>query len=214
VACLEKGELVIEGVNIDTKTEIVSKLAFSKDGDHWEATSSPEGDLVVAVDCTQDEAILSAGKSREFMNHVQQLRKGAGLDLKDEVEIFFCEDEGIKSTEDAVSRNVPLFEAKFKGAVPVPKQFASNWSVVIGSELVEVGGSKVEISICRPALATRDTLETDVSSYLSTVDPTSVTAGEVIKCTIDGTEHSLTEGKDFWISTASKMKSTKVVDWL
>jgi hypothetical protein len=41
--------------------------------------------------------------------------------------------------------NFPLFEAKFKGAVPVPKQFASELSVVIGSDLVKVGGSKVEI---------------------------------------------------------------------
>ena len=52
--------MVIEDVNIDTKTEIVLKLVFSKDGDQQEATSSLEGGLVVAVDCTQDEAILLA----------------------------------------------------------------------------------------------------------------------------------------------------------
>lgn len=60
MAILEKGELVVEDVNIDTKTEFVLKLVFSKDGDQQEATSSLEGGLVVAVDCTQDEAILLA----------------------------------------------------------------------------------------------------------------------------------------------------------
>merc|ERR1712125_98298 len=109
VACLERGELEVEGVTINAKTEIISKLSFSKSGEEWEATSTPEGDFVVAVDCTQDEAILSAGKSRELVNHVQQLRKSVGLDLKDVVEPFFHEEAGISSTENAVSKNVSSF---------------------------------------------------------------------------------------------------------
>eukprot|EP00957_Ditylum_brightwellii_P148833 11331113-Ditylum_brightwellii.AAC.1 len=92
VACMEKGSLVVEEVTIDAKTELISKLAFSKEGDHWESTPNQEGDVVVAVDCTQDEAILAAGKSRELINHIQQLRKSAGLDLTDIVEVFFQEE--------------------------------------------------------------------------------------------------------------------------
>ena len=47
-----------------------------------------EGDVVIAVDCTQDEAIISAGRAQELVNHVQQLRKSAGLGLSDHVEVF------------------------------------------------------------------------------------------------------------------------------
>ena len=79
VKCLEEGKLEVAGITLDAKTELESKLSFSKEGDNWEAMSSQDGALVVALDCTQDEAILSAGKSRELINHIQQLRKAAGL---------------------------------------------------------------------------------------------------------------------------------------
>jgi len=214
VAALEKGSLEVEGVAIDTKSEVVAKLSFSKEGEHWEATPSQEGDIVVAIDCTQDEAILTAGKSRELINHVQQLRKAAGLDLKDVVEVFFEEEEGITSTEDAVAMNVSLFETKFKGNVPLPKKFAPSWSVPLRSDNVEVGGSKVIVSICRPALAVKDGLNGSVGMFLSTVDPASVEAGATLSCTVDGTSYTAKEGEDFWVSSAAMVKDTKKVSWL
>jgi hypothetical protein len=118
-------------------TELVSKLSFSKEGENWESTPSVDGACVVALDCTQDAAILSAGMSRELINHVQQLRKSAGLDLKDVVEVFFHE-EGVTSTEEAVSQNVATFDAKFKGSIPLPKRLAPSWSVVLKSDVVEL----------------------------------------------------------------------------
>lgn len=214
VAALESGSLEVEGVAIDTKTEVVSKLSFSKEGEEWEATPSQEGDIVVAIDCTQDEAILSAGKSRELINHVQQLRKAAGLDLKDNVEVFFDEEEGVKSTENAVAMNVLLFETKFKGNVPLPKKFAPSWSVPLRSDNVEVGGSKVEVSICRPALAVKNGLPESASMFLSTVDPSTVDAGATLSCTVDGASHTVKEGEDFWLSAAAMVKATKAVSWM
>eukprot|EP00566_Odontella_aurita_P004184 CAMPEP_0113545400 /NCGR_PEP_ID=MMETSP0015_2-20120614/11240_1 /TAXON_ID=2838 /ORGANISM="Odontella" /LENGTH=1181 /DNA_ID=CAMNT_0000445761 /DNA_START=46 /DNA_END=3591 /DNA_ORIENTATION=+ /assembly_acc=CAM_ASM_000160 len=215
VACLEKGSLEVEGVTIDAKTEITSKLAFSKEGDHWESTSNHEGTVVVALDCTQDEAILSAGKSRELINHVQQLRKSAGLDLKDIVEVFFREEAGHNSTERAVAGNVALFEAKFKKSVPLPSKFAPGWAVALRSDTVDVGGSKVEVSICRPSVVARDGLEDPaVASFLSSLDPAGVKEGAVLDFTVDGSKFSLKEGKDFWLSTLSKVRASKSVDWL
>ena len=75
VACPEKGALEFEDVIISSKDELVSKLSFSMDGDQWEATTTLEGDVVLAIDCTQDEAILLAGRSRELINAIQQMRK-------------------------------------------------------------------------------------------------------------------------------------------
>jgi outer membrane biogenesis lipoprotein LolB len=44
------------------------------------------------------------------MNGIQQLRKSAGLELKDAVELFYQESNGTTVLEDAVGLNVPLFE--------------------------------------------------------------------------------------------------------
>lgn len=209
---LECGSLEVEGITICTKTEIISKLSFSREGEHWESASTPEGDVVAAIDCTQDEAILAAGKSRELINHIQQLRKSAGLDMKDTVEAFF--EESVASTETAVSMNVPLFENKFKGAVPMPRNCAPKWSVEIAKDSVEIGGSKVEVFICRPAIAARDDLGELACTYLSSIEPSTVEAGATLSCSIDGENVTLTEGKDFWLSTVSKMRGTKSFSWL
>jgi len=206
VKCLEEGKLVVEEVELDTVTELVSKLSFSKEGDFWEATPSADGASVVALDCTQDEAILSAGMARELINHIQQLRKGAGLDLKDVVEVFFEEEEGVTSTEDAVKANVATLDAKFKGSIPLPKRLAPTWSVALKSDTVDVSGSKVTVGIYRPAVAVKDSLDDAVKSVLATKEPSELTAGGSFKCEVDGKTYELTEGADYFLSTALKAK--------
>ena len=203
-----------EGVTISAKDELISKLSFSKEGDHWESNSTPEGDVVVAVDCTQDEAILSAGRSRELINAIQQLRKAMGLDLSDKVEVFFEENAGMTTVESAVANNVALFEAKFQGSVPVPKKFAPSWSVVLRSDTAEIGGSKVEVSICRPAVAGRSGLSDGVEYYLATLEPTNVVDKTELNITVDGKEINLKQGEDFWINTVTKLRSTKALSWV
>jgi len=214
VACLENGGLDFEGLTISAKDELVSKLAFSREGDQWESTSTPEGDFVVAIDCTQDEAILSAGRSRELINAIQQLRKAAGLDLSDKVEVFFEESAGMNVVETSVSSNVNVFEAKFQGAVPVPKKFAPSWSVVLRSDTAEIGGSKVEVSICRPAVAGKDGLDDGVGYFLSTLEPSNVVDQSTLSITVDGKEITLKQGEDFWINTVAKLRATKALSWV
>jgi len=204
VKCLEEGKLVVEEIELDAVTELISKLSFSKEGDQWEATPSADGATVVALDCTQDDAILSAGMARELINHIQQLRKGAGLDLKDVVEVFFDEEEGVTTTEDAVKKNVATLDAKFKGSIPLPKRLAPAWSVVLRSDTVDVGGSKVTVAVCRPAVAVKDSLDDAVKSVLSTKEPSELKGS--FKCEVDGKSYELTEGADYWLSSAIKAK--------
>lgn len=188
----------------------MSKLAFSKDGEQWESTSTPEGDIVVAIDCTQDEAILSAGRSRELINAIQQLRKAAGLDIGDRVEVFYEEEAGLSVVESAVSNNVEAFAAKFQGSVPLPKKYAPSWSVVLRSDTAEIGGSSIKVYICRPAVAGKDGLSEEVGYYLSTLEPANVAGKESLDLKIDGKEYTLKEGVDYWVSTGAKLKDAKV----
>mmetsp|Transcript_27550 Transcript_27550/g.57862 ORF Transcript_27550/g.57862 Transcript_27550/m.57862 type:complete len:1176 (+) Transcript_27550:83-3610(+) len=214
VKCLEEGKLVVDDVELDTLNELISKLSFSKEGDHWESMASADGATVVAMDATQDDAILSAGMARELINHIQQLRKAAGLDLKDVVEVFFHEEDGISSTEDAVSKNIATLDAKFKGSIPLPQRFAPAWSIVLKADTVDVGGSKVTVSVCRPAVAVKDSLNEMAATVLSTKEPVDFAEGDSFTCSVDGKSYELKEGEDFWLSTAAKARSTKAVSWL
>ncbi|GKY90391.1 hypothetical protein MPSEU_000013100 [Mayamaea pseudoterrestris] len=206
VSVLEKGSVEVEGEILDATTDLESKLEFSRAGEEWESMSKADGSLVVAIDCQQDEAILAAGMSRELINGIQQLRKAAGLDISDVVEIFYAEDDGVTIVEDAVNRNVTIFEAKFKGAVPVPKRFAPDWSVALKSDTVEVGGSNVTVSICRPALAANGISERE-KRVLATIEPSSLKQGETFNFSVDGSQLSLVEGKDFWLNTLAMVRS-------
>ncbi len=213
---MEKGTTVIEGVELSFHSDIISKISFSKvsDNGHWEANQTAEGDVVVAVDCTQDEAIISAGRARELVNHVQQLRKTAGLGLSDRVEIFFAEAADINTVECAISQNIVAIRAKLMGATPLPSRLAPTSSVVIGKEMVDVGGLQVELSICRPTFSFRDDLDSNVASFLSTLDPYNYGNGEDIQCSINGESFVVKEGVDFWKSAASKAMKTKSLDWV
>jgi len=204
----------VEGEVIDAATELESKLDFSREGDHWEATPKADGSLVVAVDCTQDEATVSAGRSRELMNGIQQLRKSAGLDLKDVVEVFFTEEEGVSLVEDAIARNVAMFEAKFRGAVPLPQRFAPEWAVVLKSDTVDVGGTNVLLSICRPSVAAAESLEESGRKVLATLEPSDLSLGQTFTFSVDGISSTIHEGKDFWLSAAAMARSNKAVEWL
>jgi isoleucyl-tRNA synthetase len=204
----------VEGEILDATTDLESKLDFSKEGENWEATVKGDGSLVVAVDCTQDDAIVTAGRSRELMNGIQQLRKAAGLDLRDIVEVFFQEEEGVTIVEEAVSKNVSSFESKFKGSVPLPHRFAPSWSVPLKSDLVDVGGSKVQVLICRPSLAVKETVNEKALKVLSTLEPESFSAAQDFTFSVDGTSQTLKEGSDFFLSSASMLRATRAIEWL
>ena len=214
VACMKCGNLEVEGFTLDAVTELESKFQFSKEDGNWESSSKADGALVIAMECTQDASTMSSGMSRELMNGIQQLRKNAGLELKDAVEVFFQETNCSTVVEDAVGLNVPLLEAKFKGAVPMPARFAPSWSVLLKSDMVDVGGTSVNVSICQPVVAVRDGLETSVVNALVTFDLDSFSKGQAFHCTVDGTSYDLVEGVDFWLCTAAKVRATKAVSWM
>jgi len=201
IAALESGSVTIGDNVLDCKTEVLTKLSFCREGDMWESIQSDAGNVVVAIDCTQDEAILNAGKAREFMNHVQQLRKAAGLDISDAIEVFFHEEEGLSSARNAIVGNLDIIVGKLN-IQPIDKKFMSQWSVILDEGEFEVGGSKVEIIITRPSVCVKHDVMEPLRQFLSTVDPSEVKEKEVVSCLINGEKFTVTEGVEFWISAA------------
>ena len=51
--------------------------------------ASSDGDILVILDCKQDEFMLNEGLAREMINRIQKLRKKAKLVPTDAIEIFF-----------------------------------------------------------------------------------------------------------------------------
>jgi len=211
VKALEEGVIIVDDVTtIDTQNEIISRFSFAKTQPYWEATSTPQGHIVTAIDCTQDEAILSAAKCREFINAIQQLRKSAGLDLADVVEIFY-QSHDTDPLLNLQPNNVKVMQAKLKGVIPLPVSFKNPNHVVLGQDTVEIGNSKVHIMICRRILSTRDDLSDILKTFVTTVDPECV--HQEMNFVIDGKEYVLKEGVDYWKTALDKARDTKAIDW-
>jgi isoleucyl-tRNA synthetase len=56
-----------------------------------------EGAVTVALDTELDEALLSEGLAREFVNRVQTLRKDSGLDVTDRIRLVYDTDDALAS---------------------------------------------------------------------------------------------------------------------
>ena len=216
VQCLEAGQLVVGdngSIVLDCATEVESKLDFAKtsngdDGD-WEPAVKVDGSLVVAVDCTQDEATVTAGMARELMNVIQQLRKSAGLDLSDVVEVFFQEPVGSTQVEQAVALNRAMLEAKFK-ALPLPQRFQPAHAVPIGAteSAVPVGSTTVTVVLTRPTLAVRNDLDPLVLKVVATLEPSALNGSPVMTLQVDDKSFTIQEGVDYWKTSMAKVVAT------
>ena len=211
---MEDGKIEVEGVTLDAATELEARLSFAKAGDQrWEASVTKDGSLLVAVDSTQDAAADQARLCSELIRAVQQLRKSAGLNFKDQVEIFYQEEGDV--VEKAIAAHVTLFETKFKGIVPLPERFAPPWAVVLKTTMIGVGDNltTIKLSITRPAMAGLDSLPDHANQVLSRLEPASLNGKKVYTYSADGSTHTLVIGIDCWLSTVAKVRSTKAVEW-
>merc|ERR1711862_727476 len=181
-------------------------------------------EMVLAIDCTQDQAILAAGKCREFINAVQQLRKSSGLDISDTVDVFYrvhataaaSSSSSDTSTEEEfnamVQQNHSILTSKLKGITPLSIQYKPKHSIIIGEtqSIMETGGTtKVDIIICRRTYYVRSDLDPPVlHTFLSAMDPTKNTTNgdKDISCVIDGVSYNLKEGVDYWKSSYEMVK--------
>ncbi len=99
------------------------------------------------------------------------------------------------------------------GVTPIPSHRAPTSRVIIGKETVDVGGIQVELSICRPAFSCRDSLDSNVATFLATLDPLKYEDGCEINCSINGESFTVKEGFDCWKSASSKALQTSALDW-
>jgi isoleucyl-tRNA synthetase len=80
-----------------------------------------EGTVTVALDTELDEALLSEGLAREFVNRVQTLRKDSGLDLTDRIRLNFSSDESVSLALEA-QRDYIMMETLAVEFVSAPKE--------------------------------------------------------------------------------------------
>lgn len=108
-------EIQIEGETVKIGREDVEIISHEIEG--W-LVESEEG-VTVAIDTELTEDLIAEGYAREFVNRVQNMRKDAGFDVIDRINVFLTGDEKlighVKKFYDYISNEVLAEQIKIEG---------------------------------------------------------------------------------------------------
>jgi len=209
------GALTLEGHALGAE-DLVVRREFIGDTARYEADTAPDGSFVVALDTTRDAALEQMGTAREVVNRVQKLRKAAGLQMEDAVEVFFEEEAGKTAVAAALAANVDLLAGAL-GAAPLPLGARAPRALEIAREEAEVAGSRCVVAVCRPCpvvdAARVGAQAAGVETLLASLDPAALAAaaagGEPLEVTLDGRALRLRPGADFFLSRTEQERAAR-----
>ncbi|MBE0572147.1 MAG: isoleucine--tRNA ligase [Ignavibacteriaceae bacterium] len=139
ISSIEKGEAVsfeIDGEGISISREDVEILSEQIAG--WIVES--ENGVTVAVDTQLTKELISEGLAREFVNRIQNMRKDAGFQVTDKINITFSGNSdfvvAIKSFTNYIS--VETLAEKIDNEAELKGEFLQDW---------KIGGDDIKIKI-------------------------------------------------------------------
>lgn len=120
-----------------------------------------DGDVLVILDLRPDETLQDLGTAREIVNRVQKLRKKAGLEPTDNVEVYFgpLEDKGFSSTIQRVVKTQASYIQEALGSLMLSLNSLPSNAVLIATEkYYGVAECSFQIILAKPSLYFNDPL--------------------------------------------------------
>lgn len=116
----DAGEVHLEGHTL-TLDDVTIARDFKGDTKRFEANRSKDGTVLVVVDLTMTEELENEGIARDFGSRVQKLRKDAGLQPGDDVELFYevTQDSPERRLDGVIRSHQDLLRQKLN-PVPLP----------------------------------------------------------------------------------------------
>jgi len=185
-----------------------------------------DGEVLVVLDLRPDESLLEAGVAREVVNRAQKLRKKAGLEPTDTVEIFYNVHKDVSDSDPSVLQRVfesqASYMAEIVGSPLLAKHLLPPHGVIIATEEYHgVAGGSFTITLARPALSFAQDLLCGICSgdkahaenlavVLRSRDPAKLRAevdsNKKVKVAVDGQgEYEVEVGKHFYFTVADHL---------
>jgi isoleucyl-tRNA synthetase len=162
IAFMTTGVMIVCGFTL-TKDDINVKREFNGDTKRFEAASSEDGSLMIAIDTTCDEEVLQELRARTFAATVQKLRKSSGLVVSDRVEIFYEESgdgvvskEGVSTLVSAAMLKHSSSTVKRIKSLPLTMELCSKQAIVIIKEVItdlDISKKPITIMLTQPCIA-------------------------------------------------------------
>jgi isoleucyl-tRNA synthetase len=206
VAFMESNKITICGFEM-TQEDIVVKRAFSGDSKVFEAAASDNGAILVAIDTTCDEEVLSELRARTLAATVQKLRKSAGLQIGDAVDVYYEEKKPV--VEAALSKHSDLTIKRIK-SVPQPMKNKPIDALVVGEQLIkdqDLSKEPVRLQLVLPCVQVAGLLDMaggspelaqTLETYLVSMDLQYLLAQASVQVINDGVTLTLEKGKHYF----------------
>ena len=139
IKTLESGNQLsvqIDSENIEISSEDVEIVSEQISG--WVVES--ENGLTVAVDTQLTKELISEGLAREFVNRIQNMRKDAGFQVTDKINIEYSGDKDFADAINSFTKyiSVETLAVKIENKTELSGGFLQDW---------KIGGSEIKIKI-------------------------------------------------------------------
>jgi isoleucyl-tRNA synthetase len=145
----QTGRVTVAGIELVEGDLIVQRYIELPEGEGVYATHT-DNDVVVRLDIQVHPELAVEWLAREFISRVQKLRKKAGLQATDDVEVYYQFEEGTGSDlRDAMREHAEIIERTVR-SVPIDASKRKQGSNIIIEEEQEVAETKFLLSLVRP----------------------------------------------------------------
>ena len=148
-AYTQTGRVTVAGIELVEGDLVVQRYIELPEGEGSYATQT-DNDVVVRLDIQVHPELAREWLAREFISRVQKLRKKAGLQATDDVEVYYQFDGGVGADlRDAIREHAEAIQRTVR-SIPADVSERKAGSNIIIEEEQEVAETKFLLSLLRP----------------------------------------------------------------
>ncbi|XP_068658596.1 isoleucine--tRNA ligase, cytoplasmic [Aristolochia californica] len=153
IAFEKSGEVTIAGHCLKlTDIKVVRDFKHPENTKEKDVDAAGDGDVLVVLDLQADESLFEAGVAREVVNRIQKLRKKAGLEPTDLVEVYIESLDSDKSLLENVLNSQEQYIRDAIGSPLLPSTLVPQYGVELCEEKYNITGLSFAIRLARPTL--------------------------------------------------------------
>ncbi|CAK8987930.1 Isoleucine--tRNA ligase [Durusdinium trenchii] len=214
------GKMTIEGVEVDAKDVFFNREVLV-DPAKFQGRVSPSK-LTVVLDTFFDKSLMYGQVAREITNRVQKLRKAAGVQIEDVLDVFYAvegDDEACAVVNEAIRAEADLISSTIRCTL-FPSSACPSYAPVLKSATDEVADAQFTVTLAKPCIvmppldALGQSLGVDAKVAANVVTCVSSMdlewlkskASKSLEVTIDGHLFKLQCGTHYFFSIADSQK--------
>lgn len=147
---VETGKIAVDGIELVEGDLTVQRYLELPEGSEGKYATHTDNDVVVRLEIQIHADLQNEWLAREMTNRVQKLRKKAGLQAVDEVDVFYAFAEGAGADIVKAIEECRELVVKTVGGLPVDVENRKAGANVLIEEEQEVADTKFMLSLARP----------------------------------------------------------------